>query len=394
MLIYIGVVTMDITKIVFYGVLILIAVNMILFFALLINKILSNRKVKENERLAVFYEAMIYQYIHDKRKEIPKAKNAVERGILKNIILDAFMKYETSSHDRLRMLARETGFVDEEMKALRNPSDLRKAVAVYALGILRIREALPLLKKIRTDQRELSQCITRALIQIGGTGEMETVISNMKTTDYAQKAKVLELLSEITEEDVFPQMEAYLTGDDPVRKSLAIETLGIRKDARVKPYIREGLFSEEKEVKISSLKAAISLKCFECGELKEKIEFLIQDRDWEIRAFTARAMSNAEYPDDQVLEGLKRLMEDSNWFVRFNASESLLLLGEKGIEALSENLFSEDSFARDKAWGIINRELALYNLRERMRGFRNGEKIMENINTYKKKRMEVRANAV
>ncbi|MBO1265853.1 HEAT repeat domain-containing protein [Proteiniclasticum sp. SCR006] len=384
---------MNITEIAFYGVLILIAINLILFFALLINKIVNNRKAEENKRLAVFYEAMIYQYISEKEKEIPKPKNAEERGILKNIILDSFLKYEPSTHGHLRKIARETGFVEEEMKALKNPSDLRKAVAAYALGILRIREALPLLKKIRTDQRELSQCVTRALIQIGGTEEIDHVITNMKSTDYAQKAKVLELLSEITEEDIFPQMETYMKGEDPVKKSLAIETLGTRKDVRVKPYIREGLFSEEKEVKISALKAAISLKCFDCGEMKNLLSVLLQDKDWEIRAFTARAMSHAEDPDEEVLSGLKKLMEDPNWFVRFNASESLFQLGEKGVLALSENLFSTDSFARDKAWGIISRELALYDLRGRISGFRNGDQILENINTYKKKKMEVRTNA-
>ena len=384
---------MNITEIAFYGVLILIGINLVLFFALLINKIISNRKAEENSRLAVFYEAMIYQYISEEGKEVPKPKNAVEMGILKNIILDSFLKYETGTHEHLRKIARETGFVEEEMKALKNPSDLRKAVAAYALGILRIREALPLLKKIRTDQRELSQCVTRALIQIGGTEEIDNVITNMKSTDYAQKAKVLELLSEITEEDIFPQMETYMKGEDPVKKSLAIETLGTRKDVRVKPYIREGLFSEEKEVKISALKAAISLKCFDCGEMKNRISELLQDKDWEIRAFTARAMSHAKDPDEEVLSGLKKLMEDPNWFVRFNASESLFQLGEKGVLALSENLFSTDSFARDKAWGIISRELALYDLRGRISGFGNGDQILENISTYKKKKVEVRSNA-
>ena len=384
---------MNITEIVLYGVLLLIAINLVLFFALLINKIISNRKAQENSRLAVFFEAMIYQYVSEEGKEVPKPKNAVEMGILKNIILDSFLKYEPGAHEHLRKIARETGFVEEEMKALKNPSDLRKAVAAYALGILRIREALPLLKKIRTDQRELSQCVTRALIQIGGTEEIDNVITNMKSTDYAQKAKVLELLSEITEEDIFPQMETYMKGEDPVKKSLAIETLGTRKDVRVKPYIREGLFSEEKEVKISALKAAISLKCFDCGEMKNQISLLLQDKDWEIRAFTARAMSHAKDPDEEVLSGLKKLMEDPNWFVRFNASESLLQLGEKGVLALSENLFSTDSFARDKAWGIISRELALYDLRGRISGFGNGNQILENISIYKKKKVEVRANA-
>lgn len=383
---------MDITEVVFYGVLILVFINLALFFALLINKIRNNKQAEENNRLSLFFEAMIYQYINERNKEIPKPKNGMEMRILNNIILDSFSKYEVSCHDQLRTIAKETGFVDEEMKALKNSSDLRKAAAAYALGILRIKEALPVLKTIRTDTKELSQCVTRALIQIGGTEEIDHVIENMLNMDYPQKPKVLELLTEISEEDIFPEMERYLQGEDPMKKSLAIETLGTRKDERVKPHIKAGLLSDVKEVKISALKAAISLECFDCGELQSQVDILLQDNDWEIRAFTAKAMSNTEHVDEKVLSGLKKLMEDPNWFVRFNASESLLLLGEKGIEALSENLFSEDSFARDKAWGIINREIALYDLKRKISRFSNGENILKNIEKYRKIRLEVKRN--
>jgi len=383
---------MDITQIVLYGVLILISINFALFFVLLINKARNNRQTEKNKRIAVFFEAMIYQYINEKNAESPKPKNGTEKNILNNIILDSFTKYEFSCHDHLRRLAEETGFVAEEMKALKNSSDLRKSAAAYALGILRIKEALPVLKKIRTDQKELSQCVTRALIQIGGTEEIDNVITSMLNVDYPQKPKVLELLTEITDEDIFPEMEKYLLGEDPMKKSLAIETLGTRKDERVKPHIRKGMLSDVKEVKISALKAAISLGCFNCGKLKDQIHNLLQDKDWEIRAFTAKAMSNAENIDEEVLEGLKKLMEDPNWFVRFNASESLLLLGERGIEALSENLFSGDSFARDKAWGIINREIALYDLKKKISRYSNGENILKNINKYREMRLEVRGN--
>ncbi len=383
---------MDITKVVLYGVLILISINFLLFFVLLINKARNNKKAKENKRLSLFFEAMIYQYVNEKNAESPKPKNGMEKYILNNIILESFAKYEFSYHDQLRRLAEETGFVAEEMRALKNSSDLRKSAAAYALGILKIKEALPVLKKIRSEKKELSQCITRALIQIGGTEEIDNVITNMLQVDYPQKPKLLELLTEIMEDDIFPEMEKYLLGEDPMKKSLAIETLGARKDERVKPYILEGLFSDVKEVKISALKAAISLKCFDFEELEKQIDCLLQDKDWEIRAFTAKAMSNTKNIDEKVIEGLKKLMEDSNWFVRFNASESLLLLGEKGVEALSENLFSEDTFTREKAWGIINREIALYELLKKISGFSNSERILMNIKKYKEIRMEVQRN--
>lgn len=277
----------------------------------------------------------------------------------------------------------------EEMKALKSSSDSRRAVAAYSLGVMGVQEAVPLLLAIKTSHRELSQCIARALVQIGGTEHIDYIFNNMKNARYPLKTKMLELISEIRTNEVFPKMKEYLLGEDIHMQALALEVLGSRQDERVYPYIEKALSTEEKELKISALKAAISLKCFHCGRLDDHLQNLLSDRDWETRAFTAKAMGYAYTLDHEALEGLKRLMEDPSWFVRFNASESHFSLGEPGIRALSETLYSEDLFAREKAWDILSREMTFFGLKEKILTYSEGQSIMMNINGYKETGMEV-----
>jgi HEAT repeat protein len=380
---------MDMAKFVMYGVLILILMNLLLFFYLLLNKV-KNNKVEENARqLVQFYKAIVFSYLKGNTKEIPKPKNAQEMSLLKEVILDAFDEYGLDHHEDLRTLSRQTGFLDEELKALKGSSDSRRAIAAYSLGVMGAKEAVPLLLGIRTSHRELSQCIARALVQIDGTEHIDYIFKNMKNARYPLKTKMLELISEIRVGDIYPKMEEYLLSEDISMRALALEVLGSRQDDRVYPHISKALSTEEKELKVSALKAAISLKCFHCGKLDQHLQNLLNDKDWETRAFTAKAMGFADTVSGEALEGLSKLLEDPSWFVRFNASESLFHLGEPGILALSETLYSEDAFARDKAWDILNREMTFFGLEERIMTFRDGETILKNITGYKEMDMEV-----
>lgn len=384
-----GVIEMDMAKFVMVGVLLLILLNLFLFFFLLLNKMKNNRLGENARQLTLFYKAVVFSYVKGNTIETPKPKNSQEMGLLKEVILDAFDEYDIIHHEDLRILCKKTGFLDEELKALKNSSDSRRAVAAYSLGVMGVKEAVPLLLGIKTSQRELSQCIARALVQIDGTEHIDYIFKNMKNSRYPLKTKMLELISEIRVTEVYPKMKEYLLGEDIAMRALALEVLGSRQDDRVYPHIEKALAMEEKELKISALKAAISMKCFHCGRLDKHLQNLLSDKDWETRAFTAKAMGYADSVSTEALEGLAKLMEDPSWFVRFNASESLFNLGEPGIRVLSETLYSEDLFARDKSWEILNREMTFFGLKEKIENFNDGQSIMLNINGYKGTEMEV-----
>lgn len=380
---------MDMAKFVLYGVFLLLFLNLILFFYLLLNKMKNNKRDEHARQLKLVYEGFVFSFLNGKTEEIPMPRKAEEMELLKAVILDAFDEYEMAYHEGLRTLCVKSGFLHDELKALKSVSDSRRAVAAYSLGIMGAKEAVPLLLSIKTKHRELSQCIARALVQIDGTEHIDYIFKHMKNARYPLKTKMLELISEIRVRDVYPKMKEYLLGDDISMRALALEVLGARLDDRVYPHIETALLSDEKELKVSALKAAISLECFHCGRLDSHLQSLLKDKDWETRAFTAKAMGYADTLSNEALEGLSKLMEDPSWFVRFNASESLFSLGERGILILSETLYSKDLFARDKAWEILSREMTFFGLEEKIKTFREGQSIMKNIKGYKETEMEV-----
>lgn len=84
----------------------------------------------------------------------------------------------------------------------------------------------------------------------------------------------------------------------------------------------------------------------------------IDNKRWEFPAIACTAL--ASYPGEQTVETLKRALCASNWYIRYNAAESLTKLGTKYIDLL-EVIDGSDRYAHD----IIQFHLdMLYNQRK------------------------------
>lgn len=368
---------------VIYGVYILSVLNIILFIFLLINKIIDKKKKKRDEEDKIYYKRIIKGFLTDKMKGVPKPKTRREMSIFKSVLLETFDTNDKNQRVKLLEIAREIGLIKAEIEHLNNSTDARKAIAAYFLGQVRAKEATKdILKNIDTKNKEFLYVICRALVLVSGTEYIDIIIQMLETNDYTMKLKILDLISLIDEEDIYPKMEEYIKGENLFRKLLAFEALGNRKDIRIVPYIEEAIISDEKELKISGLKAIIGTNCMDYKNVMPHIKTLKDDKSWEIRAFSAKALCSCKDFSQDGIVILKEMMEDSNWFVRFNASESLLAIGEAGIIALSETLHSSDQFARDKAWDVLQRELTLYNLSDRIQDYKSCNYILENITNY------------
>ncbi len=79
---------------------------------------------------------------------------------------------------------------------------------------------------------------------------------------------------------------------------------------------------------------------------KQLLAFLTQPRrnQWEYAAIAAAALKN--YANGETVVALKQALRDSNWHVRFNAAESLMVLGLPEGE-LEEIWQGDDPFAKD-----------------------------------------------
>lgn len=370
---------------VIYGVYTLLLLNIIMFIFLLIHKIIDRKIGKKDEKSRRYYENIIEDFISNNIEDIPEINTRRELLIFKSALLESLNRSNKNQQDKLLEIAREVGLVKIEMEYLNNASEARKAIAAYFLGEIGAKEATEeLINNIDRSNKELSYVICRALILVGGIEYIDIIIDILRVDDFIMKSRILDLISLIHEEDIYPKMREYLEGTDIFKRVLALEALGNRKDKRVFPYIGQAISSSQKELKISGLKAVIEIGYLDCEDIISDIKMLKDDEEWEVRAFLAKALGEYNDCGREEIMILKEMVEDLNWFVRFNSSESLLRLGENGVVALSEILYSSDEFAKDRAWAILQREIELYSLFDRIKAYVKYDYIFNNIVSYEK----------
>lgn len=363
-------------------------VNGLLFTLVLLNKIRKKERKKREDEIRAAFAKRVEEHVAGVHGEIPLPAGKKETEILKEVLLEAFDQAEPKDREKLLNIARVSGIVMAELKELQSYQDSRKAIAAYTLGVMRAPEALESLLRVRTENRELTQCVARAIILISGTRYLSEVLKALGATALPQKAMALELVS-LIEEDLYPKMSAYLKDTDIPKRILALEALGSRADERVYPFVVAELDSPNMEVRLAALKALMGLKGAARQEVQEKMDTLGQDPAWEVRAFTAKALGVSPKVGYGAIHLLQKMLEDPNWMVRFNASESLLAQGEMGVVALAETLFSPDQFAQDRAWDVLSRELTLYDLNHRIAGYKTKDYILEKLQRFGQARKEM-----
>ena len=361
---------------------ILLAINITLFLVVLLNKILGKIKKREKLEKINLYRNIISDYVQGESTQLPKIKDREDRSLFKTILLEAFDNSDPVKESKLLEISRKMGIIKYELESLKRGNKPRKAIAAYRLGKIGAVEAIDeLLKNIDIKNQELSYIIFRSLVLLSGTEYLDKIIDYLGNDDFTIKAKVLDLISIINNEDIYPKMKEYLEGSNILERVIAFESLSKRGDRRIIPYIKEAVNSEEKEIKISGLKAIIATNSLDCDNVCPMIVHLRDDSDWEVRAFFAKSLSICSHCKNAI-NMLKEMTEDSNYLVRFNSSEKLFEMGELGLIALSEVLSSDDNYAVDKVWSLINREMTLYNLMDKIKDYASFEYILKNIEDY------------
>lgn len=366
------------------GVYILSAINIIMFFVLLFRKIKGKARSERNKEKISLYKDLIKKFVLGQDKEVPNINNKRDMLMFTPIILEEIDKSSRHERDRLWELSRKVGLIKTEIDYLNKGNRARKAIAAYRLGELGAVESIDdLLANIKKDNRDLSYIIFRSLVLLGGTEYLDRIIGFFDEDDFTIKARMLDLISTIDEEDIYPKMKEYLQGENTLKKVLALESLTNRRDMRVVPYIKGAINSDNKEIKIAGLKAIIGTSSLDCKKVFPMIKHLTDDPEWQVRAFFTNALRICKDCKESV-DILKKMTQDSHYQVRFNASERLFEFGELGLVALSEILYSEDKFAAEKAWSLIDREMTLYNLMDKIKDYNSYEYIVDNIEAYKK----------
>lgn len=339
----------------------MLGINFILFIFLLIRKMYMKILTNKKEYLEKKYEEQILSYISNHDKSIiiiPRTK--LEIRVFRNLLLNYSSLLTGETKELLNDFAAKDSLIADIRKKLLSNNPWKKRIGAYQAGEFGFDEFSEiLLKQLKTSDKELFYITSRALIKLGGKLYIKQVLYQAVKEAKMEKNNILTLV-ELVEEDINDILDEAMTEDNAFLNAIALEIYGQRQYMEAVFWIDKMISSPYKEVRIASLKAAEALGDIGDNEYINKILSLEFDQEWEVRAFLAKFLKKVK--TDNSVEGLKRLMKDMNWFVRYNAANSLAEQGEKGIKALIDLLNSEDKFARDKAKEMIQKEIVFHKL--------------------------------
>ena len=88
-------------------------------------------------------------------------------------------------------------------------------------------------------------------------------------------------------------------------------------------------------------------------------EIYESEKEWEVRAAIAKSL--VSFPPKRIIEILKKMIYDEQWWVRFNAVEVLARTGSEGIDLLIDlSLDESNEKVSNLAYYILNSNKNVY----------------------------------
>lgn len=334
----------------------MLAVNVIIFTFLLARKIVYKEIERRRNEIKLVYEPKILNYIATgDRSGLSGDLGFLEKSVLKDMILQYSKILKNGKKDDLIGLLDRDKIVRSIRKKLESRDKWKRKIGAYEAGELNISEvARTLIDLVDGDEREQVYVASNALLKVGGPSYICRVLNRCLDEAIMEKSNMMYLIETI-DEDIEGILLNLMRWDSIYLRTIALEACGRRQYRGILEWIFKGFEDSNKEIRISSLKGALSFKEFPYMEHFDSLTRLVDDEAWEVRHFLAKNLKKVDDPRAIIM--LKSLMKDENWSVRSSSGQSLLQKGDVGIEALVEMLDSEDRFAREKAREIVQREM-------------------------------------
>ena len=367
-------------KLVINGIYILSLISVILFAILFIKIIYDHSQANKKVELTTQIKEEVSNYLAGAEIDLEDEFSRFKLKILENIIIDYLQQVRGTTADKLKKLAENSGVVDLKVEQLIDSDQWwKKSEAAYALGNLRSKRAIkPLLECLEEQNSDLRYQSALALAKIDGTKYLDEAINRLLELKFYPNDVILRLI-EAVEEDIYPVMEQLLSSQEIKKKIIALRSLGLKQDYRALKWIKDYLQAENSKLVIACLKAAYHLGDVDDDQYFKLLLSTRNKDDTKVRANLAKVLE--KFRSSASRRELKELMTDPQWEVRYNAAQSLLAHGNKGLLALSQQLGSEDNFAQDIAWQTLQQEMLFNDLLADQESV-NQQQLVENIRNY------------
>lgn len=343
----------------------LLIFDLIIFFFLLIRKIMIIRYEKYKATLWFEYEQKVLMYITTGKNEVNlEDMKKKDEKIFKEVVFSYIKELRNEEKDLLINLVGRDKITESVKENLASKSIWKNAVGAYEAGEYNITEAAEQLTDLLNSKyTEIVFIAADSLLNIKGSMYLKNILDRCSDDPIMSKRNLMSVI-EVVEDDIEDLLLSYMESDSFFIQTVVLEVAAIKQYKGIVKYIMDGFISEDKEIQISSLKAALEYENFPYEECLMDFLQLMKDEDWEVRLFFAKNLHKVNNP--RVINVLAGLMKDRNWLVRNNAANILVDKGPSGISMLIEVIESDDLFAADKAKEVLIREVLQNSLIEKL----------------------------
>lgn len=224
-----------------------------------------------------------------------------------------------------------------------------KLPAIAALGHLRLRTAMPVLRELsESDDPLVSIAAARALLQIDPNFAERFVSMMLQRPEWSQ-AKLLTVARAESSTLAAPILNAIRTRR-PAEARQLVQYLRFMRPGEALPLTR---FILDRVSDVGMLVSALKVLA-EIGQMQdaERAALLTTHENWRVRVQAANALGRIG--DGSHVAALSALLEDAHWWVRYRAAQALAALSRDGEADLSAILRDQsDRYARDMLNQII-----------------------------------------
>jgi HEAT repeat protein len=327
---------------------------LLLFIILIVHKVYTEKRAEKKKRLYDQYAFMLEAYLTDNSPFPEKPAGSLQYEVFADVCIDTLALNERDDADRVRDLLDELSAVDHFQSLARSSSWTKRYYAIEILGFFSIEELKGFFAYVMNNDTvpEVSSKAVWALSFIADKEDLHTV-SGMLSSEISNSSKFNEyiftnLIASYRRKGIINNLVEYLAEiekDDNVPLIIKRDLLSACGSSGVKEaetviarYFAD--YTDNPIIKIASIRALGSLE-----SLASDITLAgLSDYDWRIRTVTAKAV---HLDDEDIIRSLKKLLYDSFYSVRINASRKLASLGDRGLSALKSEADSEDRFVAD-----------------------------------------------
>lgn len=330
--------------------LLILSVLLTLLFYLIVRKAIENRRQSEIEKIKEKMNPLLYTYL---------AEGNISRGLQPDSLVKEKALEELLNHyadvlegavekQNLSILA-ELHLTDYYKRSLKSFRWSRRMNALYHIEDF----------KMKTLQNNILPIVESS------KSTKEEVVLSLRILASFQFQKIpfflVEKWSSLSEYDYrtilyrldSPRLEPFILQFNQCSEQLKyalIEVISLKKELRYIRFLETIFIMSESEVRLRALKAISSI-----GNVSKIDPYLslVHSAIWQERMMAAKLYGNIK--DRELLPHLKTMLSDPNWWVRFQAGQSIMMFpdGKKILYTIYQT--TDDLFARDMAWEWMNK---------------------------------------